>query len=199
MPEVTVKQYAEVIQIPVERLLEQLEEAGLAGKTADDAISDNEKTELLGYLRRKHGKENQAGPERITLRRKTVSEIKIPATGLGSRSKVRSKTVSVEVRKRRTYIKRSVIEEEALKRAQEAEEQRARTEAEQLARQEADKEAAAKAEEQAPAVTEPQPDIQVETPAGQVEEPAVAAGAETVEPAGRRHYPLRMHPNSRPI
>lgn len=179
MPEVTVKQYAEVIQIPVERLLEQLEEAGLAGKTADDAISDNEKTELLGYLRRKHGKENRAGPEKITLRRKTVSEIKIPATGVGSRSKVRSKTVSVEVRKRRTYIKRSVIEEEALKRAQEAEEQRARTEAEQLARQEAEKEAAAKAEEQA-AVTEPQPDVQVEAPAGQVEGPA-AAGAETAE------------------
>lgn len=183
MPEVTVKQYAEVIQIPVERLLEQLEEAGLAGKTADDAISDNEKTELLGYLRRKHGKENRAGPEKITLRRKTVSEIKIPATGVGSRSKVRSKTVSVEVRKRRTYIKRSVIEEEALKRAQEAEEQRARTEAEQLARQEAEKEAAAKAEEQAAAVTEPQPEVRVEAPAGQVEEPAVAAGAETVEAA----------------
>ena len=180
MPEVTVKQYAEVIQIPVERLLEQLEEAGLAGKTADDAISDNEKTELLGYLRRKHGKENRAGPEKITLRRKTVSEIKIPATGVGSRSKVRSKTVSVEVRKRRTYIKRSVIEEEALKRAQEAEEQRARTEAEQLARQETEKEAAAKAEEQAAAVTEPQPGVQVEAPAGQVEEPAAAA-AETAE------------------
>ena len=184
MPEVTVKQYAEVIQIPVERLLEQLEEAGLAGKTADDAISDNEKTELLGYLRRKHGKENQAGPERITLRRKTVSEIKIPATGMGSRSKVRSKTVSVEVRKRRTYIKRSVIEEEALKRAQEAEEQRARTEAEQLARQEAEKEAAAKAEEPAPAVTEPQPEVRVEASTMQAEEAAVAAGAEAVEVIG---------------
>jgi len=112
MPEVTVKQYAEVIQIPVERLLEQLQEAGLSAKSEDDRISDNEKTELLGYLRRKHGKDNQSGPERITLRRKTMSEIKMPATGVGSRSKVRSKTVSVEVRKRRTYIKRGVIEEE---------------------------------------------------------------------------------------
>ncbi len=181
MPEVTVKQYAEVIQIPVERLLEQLEEAGLAGKSADDAISDNEKTELLGYLRRKHGKENQAGPERITLRRKTVSEIKIPATGLGSRSKVRSKTVSVEVRKRRTYIKRSVIEEEALKRTQELEEQRARTEAaEQQARLEADKEAAAKADEQAQVVTETQPDVLEQAAPGQVEEFIAVAGAEPV-------------------
>ncbi|MCY4362790.1 MAG: translation initiation factor IF-2 [Gammaproteobacteria bacterium] len=182
MPEVTVKQYAEVIQIPVERLLEQLEEAGLAGKSADDAISDNEKTELLGYLRRKHGKENQAGPERITLRRKTVSEIKIPATGLGSRSKVRSKTVSVEVRKRRTYIKRSVIEEEALKRAQELEEQAARTEAaEQQARLEAEKEAAAKAEEQAQVVTEPQPDAREQAAPGQAAELTAAAAAEPVE------------------
>ena len=182
MPEVTVKQYAEVIQIPVERLLEQLQEAGLVGKSADDAISDNEKTELLGYLRRKHGKENQAGPERITLRRKTVSEIKIPATGLGSRSKVRSKTVSVEVRKRRTYIKRSVIEEEALKRAQELEEQTARTEAaEQQARLEAEKEAAAKAEEQAQVVTEPQPDAQEQAAPEQAEQLTAAAAAETVE------------------
>ena len=182
MPEVTVKQYAEVIQIPVERLLEQLEEAGLAGKSADDAISDNEKTELLGYLRRKHGKENQAGPERITLRRKTVSEIKIPATGLGSRSKVRSKTVSVEVRKRRTYIKRSVIEEEALKRAQELEEQTARTEAaEQQARLEAEKEAVAKAEEQAQVVTGPQPDAREQAAPEQAAELTAAAAAEPVE------------------
>ena len=185
MPEVTVKQYAEVIQIPVERLLEQLEEAGLAGKSADDAISDTEKTELLGYLRRKHGKENEAGPERITLRRKTVSEIKIPATGLGSRSKVRSKTVSVEVRKRRTYIKRSVIEEEALKRAQELEEQRARTEAaEQQARLEAEQEAAAKTDEQAQPVTETRPDVREQAAPAQVEEFVAVAGAEPVEEAG---------------
>ena len=158
MPEVTVKQYAEVIQIPVERLLEQLEQAGLAGKSAEDWISDNEKTELLGYLRRKHGKENQAGPERITLRRKTLSEIKMPASGQSSRSKIRSKTVSVEVRKRRTYIKRSVIEEEALKRAQEAEEQRAKAEAE-LARREVEKEAAVKLEEQSAPAESPQPAV----------------------------------------
>ena len=148
MPEVTVKQYAEVIHISVEKLLEQLEEAGLAVKSAEDRISDNEKTELLGYLRRKHGKENKAGPEKITLRRKTISEIKMPVTGLGNRSKVRSKTVSVEVRKRRTYIKRSVIEEAALKRVQEAEAQQAKADAEQLARQDAQKVVPVEAQEQ---------------------------------------------------
>ena len=180
MPEVSVKQYAEVIQIPVERLLEQLEEAGLAVKSADDSISDNEKTELLGYLRRKHGKEHQAGPERITLRRKTLSEIKMPVSGQGNRSKIRSKTVSVEVRKRRTYIKRSVIEEEALKRAQEIEEQQAKAEAEELARREAEKKAAAKLEEQAAPADSPQPAVPAETETVPAAEPAVASEPEPV-------------------
>ncbi|MCY4153712.1 MAG: translation initiation factor IF-2 [Gammaproteobacteria bacterium] len=158
MPEVTVKQYAEVIRIPVDRLLEQLQEAGLPAKNADDRISDDEKTELLGYLRRKHGKENRSGPEKITLRRKTISEIKLPATGAGNRlSKVRSKTVSVEVRKRRTYIKRGVIEEEAARRAQETEErlQQARLAEEEVqARVQTEQEAAAVVAEAAPATVD---------------------------------------------
>lgn len=190
MPEVTVKQYAEVIQIPVERLLEQLQDAGLSAKSEDDRISDNEKTELLGYLRRKHGKDNQSGPERITLRRKTLSEIKMPATGLGSRSKVRSKTVSVEVRKRRTYIKRGVIEEEALKRAQEAEEQQARAEAEERARQaESERETAARREETAPAVETPQPAIPGDGAAAQVVETAMVSEPEAEEEAVSQAVP----------
>ena len=191
MPEVTVKQYAEVIQIPVERLLEQLQEAGLSAKSAEDRISDNEKTELLGYLRRKHGKDNQSGPERITLRRKTMSEIKMPATGAGSRSKVRSKTVSVEVRKRRTYIKRSVIEEEALKRAQEAEERQAKIEAEEQARQaEAEREAAAQQQETAPAVETPQPGAPEEAAAEQVAEPAPVSEPEAEAETAARELPV---------
>lgn len=185
MPEVTVKQYADVIQIPVERLLEQLEEAGLAGKTADDSISDTEKTELLGYLRRKHGKENKSGPEKITLRRKTISEIKMPASGLGGRSKVRSKTVSVEVRKRRTYIKRSVIEEAALKRAQEAEELKARAEAEQQARQEAEKAAAETAAEQATTVENLQSADQEAVPAVPAGEPGIVSEPEPEQDESR--------------
>lgn len=189
MPEVTVKQYAEVIQIPVERLLEQLQEAGLSAKSEDDRISDNEKTELLGYLRRKHGKDNKSGPERITLRRKTISEIKMPATGLGSRSKVRSKTVSVEVRKRRTYIKRGVIEEEALKRAQEAEERQARIEAEERARLEAEREAAAQQEETAPAVETPQPAAPGDDMAAQAAETAMVAEPEVAEETAAQAMP----------
>ena len=198
MPEVTVKQYAEVIQIPVERLLEQLQEAGLSAKSEDDRISDNEKTELLGYLRRKHGKDNQSGPERITLRRKTMSEIKMPATGPGSRSKVRSKTVSVEVRKRRTYIKRGVIEEEALKRAQEAEERQAKIDAEEQARQaEAEREAAARREEKAPAVETPQPAAPEEDAAAQAAETATVSEPGVEAEAAGQDLPVEEAAQSR--
>jgi len=110
MPEVTVKQFADVVGISVERLLEQLEEAGLEDKSAGDAISDEEKSDLLVHLRRKHGKDDSTEPKKITLKRKTISEIKVPIATQG-RGKTRSKTVNVEFRKKRTYVKRSVIEE----------------------------------------------------------------------------------------
>ena len=110
MPEVTVGQFAEVVGISVERLLEQLQEAGFAGKAAHDNITDAEKSELLSYLRRKHGKQDSPEPRKITLKRKTLSEIKVPLAVQG-RGKSRSKTVSVEFRKKRTYVKRSAIEE----------------------------------------------------------------------------------------
>ena len=118
MPEVTVREYADVIGITVERLQEQLQEAGIAERSADDRLSDAEKAELLGFLRRKHGKDDESEPKKITLKRKTVSELKVPVSSQG-RGKPRSKTVSVEFRKRRTYAKRSMLEEEAAKRADE--------------------------------------------------------------------------------
>jgi len=110
MPEVTIRQFADVVGIPPDRLLEQLEAAGFEGKTAEDMITDDEKTELLSYLRRKHGKTDSAEPRKITLKRKTLSEIKVPVAAQG-RGKIRSKTVSVEFRKRRTYVRRKDIEE----------------------------------------------------------------------------------------
>jgi translation initiation factor IF-2 len=115
MPDVTVSQYADVIGIPVDRLIEQLTEAGISEKSASDVITDIEKSELLGFLRRKHGKEASSEPRKITLKRKSVSEIKVPVSTPGSRTKQRSKTVSVEHRKKRTYAKRGVIEEEEAK------------------------------------------------------------------------------------
>jgi translation initiation factor IF-2 len=113
MPEVTVSQFADVVGISVERLVEQLQEAGFMDKSANDTISDEEKTELLTYLRRKHGKNESAEPRKITLKRKTLSEIKVPVATTG-RGKIRSKMVSVEFRKKRTYVKRSEIEEKEM-------------------------------------------------------------------------------------
>ncbi|MDH5692375.1 MAG: translation initiation factor IF-2 [Gammaproteobacteria bacterium] len=118
MSEVTIRQFAEVVGIPVDRLLVQLGEAGLAEKTADEAITDDEKMQLLSYLRSRRGdnnKEVDAGPRKITLKRKSVSELKqsAPAARITSsragRGEGRSRTVSVEVRKKRTYVKRSEI------------------------------------------------------------------------------------------
>ncbi|NNE38672.1 MAG: translation initiation factor IF-2, partial [Gammaproteobacteria bacterium] len=159
MPDVTVSQYADVIGIPVERLIEQLNEAGISEKSPEDVISDVEKSELLGFLRSKHGKDSSSEPRKITLKRKSVGEIKVPVSTPGSRLKQRSKTVSVEYRKKRTYAKRGVLEEEeaeqkALLEEQKLEEEKLRQqEAEQLAA-EAIEEAKEKDEAQDVAIVE---------------------------------------------
>jgi len=109
MSEVTVKQFADVVGIPVDRLLAQLGEAGLAEKSADETISDDEKMQLLGYLRGRRGEGDapSAEPRRITLTRKSVSEIKLPpAQTRPGQLKAPVRTVSVEVRKSKTYVKR---------------------------------------------------------------------------------------------
>jgi translation initiation factor IF-2 len=106
MPDITIGEFANDVGVSVERIQEQLVEAGLSTKNAKDVITDVEKSELLSFLRKKHGKDSGDGPRKITLRRKTVSELKVPVANQG-RSKPRSKTVSIEFRKRRTYAKRS--------------------------------------------------------------------------------------------
>lgn len=118
MAEVTVRQLADVVGIPIDRLLGQLESAGVEVKDADDKISDQEKLRLLQHLRTSHGvvETAEATPKRITLRRKVVGELR-QATGAG-----KTKTVNVEVRKRRLYVKRSALDEEAGKQQPEVEE-----------------------------------------------------------------------------
>ena len=108
MSDVTVRQLAEVVGIPLDRLLTQLGDAGLAVNSADDMLSDAEKLKLLSYLRQSHGKDQPAGtePKKVTLQRRTVSELK-----QGKVTGKSVKTVSVEVRKKRTYIKRSELPE----------------------------------------------------------------------------------------
>ncbi|MGH8298877.1 MAG: translation initiation factor IF-2 associated domain-containing protein, partial [Steroidobacteraceae bacterium] len=130
----TVSQFAEVLKVPVDRLLVQLDQAGIKVQGPDDRISDDAKLELLTHLRRSHGgaeSERDAAPRRITLRRKTQSELKL-ASAQG-----RARTVNVEVRQKRTYIKRDVLQEQA--RHQQDELDQKRHEAEEVARRESER------------------------------------------------------------
>lgn len=115
MAEVTIKHLATMLDIPADKLLAQLAEAGMHFKGPDQAVSSTEKMKLLGFLRRAHGKAEDASetitaPTHVTLSRRKVSEIKVSS---GSGRAATSKTVAVEVRAKRTYVKRSVIADES--------------------------------------------------------------------------------------
>jgi translation initiation factor IF-2 len=140
MSDVTVKQFAEVVGVPTDRLLVQLGEAGLAVSDENATISDTEKTQLLDFLRQSHGNRGSlsAGSNnKITLKRKTQTELraKVPAgrgpAGRGAeRIRPESKTVTVEVRKKRTYVKRADLMAEEQQRLEVEAEEQARIQAE---------------------------------------------------------------------
>jgi translation initiation factor IF-2 len=152
MADVTVEQFAEVLKVPVEKLLAQLDEAGIKVSGSGDKISDDAKLELLTHLRRSHGQSDTpstvATPRRITLKRKSQSELRL------SGAQGRSRTVNVEVRRKRTYIKRDVLEEQAQKEQEELdrqrreEEERAEAKVREQERLKAEKEEAARLEEE---------------------------------------------------
>ncbi len=135
MADVTVAQFAEVLKVPVDKLLVQLEQAGIQVSGPQDVISDEAKLELLTHLRRSHGQTAEAtgtvaAPRKITLQRKRQSEIKLAGTA------GRARTVNVEVRTKRTYVKRDVLEEQSKAQPEETEEQkRAAEEAARLERE----------------------------------------------------------------
>jgi translation initiation factor IF-2 len=121
MADVTVAQFAEVLKVPVDRLLQQLDQAGIKVESAEDMISEDAKHELLTHLRRSHGRDDgqaDAAPRKITLRRKSQSELKL-ASPQG-----RARTVNVEVRSKRTYVKREVLEDQARHQQEELDRQR---------------------------------------------------------------------------
>jgi translation initiation factor IF-2 len=126
MTQVTVKELAQVVNTPVERLLQQMSEAGLPHKSAEQAVTDSEKQALLAHLKSSHGDSKTEEPRKITLKRKTVSTLRVAG----------SKTISVEVRKKKTFVKRSAEEIEAEKQRDLAE-QRAASEAARLKAEEA--------------------------------------------------------------
>lgn len=105
MSEVTVKQLAESVGTPVEKLLTQMKAAGLPQKKESEKVSDEQKQTLLAHLKNSHGDSADA-PKKITLKRKVTTTLK---TGGGARAK----TISIEVRKKRTYVKRDAVEESA--------------------------------------------------------------------------------------
>ncbi|AHK78587.1 translation initiation factor IF-2 [Ectothiorhodospira haloalkaliphila] len=107
MTDVTVKQLSEMVGTPVERLLEQLSEAGVSVSDPDQMVTEEQKFKLLEHLRKAHGKSEEDGQgRRITLRRRSTTELKVAG------AQGRAKTVSVEVRKRRTYVKGGATEPE---------------------------------------------------------------------------------------
>ena len=95
MAQVTVDKLAQTVGASVERLLKQMKEAGLSHASADASVSDEEKQILLGYLKGLHGNISSE-PRKITLRRKTLTTLR----------SANRKTVNIEVRKKRTYVKR---------------------------------------------------------------------------------------------
>ena len=81
MSEITVKQLADDVGIPVDLLISQLERASLPKSGAEDIITEDEKRKLLTHLRESHGKSQPGatgGPKKITLKRKTVTELRQP-------------------------------------------------------------------------------------------------------------------------
>ncbi|MDN3701098.1 translation initiation factor IF-2 [Vibrio artabrorum] len=143
MTQLTVKALSEEIGTPVDRLIEQLADAGMK-KTGSDQVSDSEKQSLLTHLKKEHGDTSgESEPTRLTLQRKTRSTLSVAAGG------GKSKDVQVEVRKKRTYVKRSTIEDEAKREAEELAKREAEEKAQREAQEQAKRDAAEKAQREA--------------------------------------------------
>lgn len=138
MSEISVKQLAEETKVSVDRILQQFADAGIT-KSKDDSVTEKEKQKLVSFLKKEHGE--ATSPTRLTLKRKTRSTI---SNGKND--------VQVEVRRKRHYVKRSVVEEE--KQAEAEAQAKAEAEAKAKAEAEAKKAAEAKAKAEAEAKKE---------------------------------------------
>ncbi|MDO6489612.1 translation initiation factor IF-2 [Colwellia sp. 4_MG-2023] len=181
MADITVAELAKEIGTPVERLVSQLADSGVS-KSENDVISQDEKESLLGYLKKQHGDESEAKPNKLTLNRKTKSTLTM---GHGSKAK----SVNVEVRKKRTYVKRSEIEEQELAEAAAKEEAEIAAKAEAEAKAKA--ELAAKEAENARAVALAKAEAEAERKA--------AAKAEAAEKAKQAAAEKAKNPEKPPV
>ncbi|AFI84131.1 translation initiation factor IF-2 [Methylophaga nitratireducenticrescens] len=135
MSDMKVKDLADTVGITPERLVEQLNEAGIKVSKTDDLITEDQKQSLLQFLQQRHGKsasKNEASLKKITLKRKSVSEIKLG----GGTSRQAGKSVSVEVRKKRTFVKRAEVETNSAQSEKPVVVSQAQANAEEVARQE---------------------------------------------------------------
>ncbi len=178
MSTITIKAFAQQIGIEPERLVKQLNDAGVAGKTVDDSLRDEEKRTLLDFLR--GGSASDAAPAaaaagrgKITLKKKTTSEIQqTTKTGV-------ARTVQVQTKKRRTFVKREVLEQ------QEAERQQAESErqAEEAAQIEQERIALQQAEQQQAEAAQAEENATLEAEAAAKAEAAAQAEAEAAAKA----------------
>lgn len=190
MSDNSVKQLAQALGLSADKLLEQMAQAGIAKASADEVVTSTEKVKLLGFLRRQHGKREEApaeaeAPRQITLRRKKVGELTV------SSGAAKGKVVNIEVRQKRTLVKRpteaaeqpvdaereralALLRESEAQRAEEerrlreADERRAREEAERQAAEAARREAEARAAAEAAGVVEVEAPVE-STPAARAE------------------------------
>lgn len=208
MSDNSVKQLAQALGLTAEKLLEQMAQAGIAKASADEVVTSTEKVKLLGFLRRQHGKREEApaeaeAPRQITLRRKKVGELTV------SSGAAKGKVVNIEVRQKRTLVKRPTEAAEqpvdaerehalALLReseAQRAEEERRLREADdRRAREEAERQAAeaAKREAEARAAVEAAAPAGEEAPAAAESTPAARAEAARRKEEKAREKPVKV-------
>ncbi len=170
MSQVTIDSFAKRIGIGVDKLINQLEQAGVSGKSETDMLEDGEKIRLLQFLKGDSG-QNQVAKERISLKSKTRNQIRQTSrTGA-------ARVVHVEIKKRRTFVKRGVLEAEQA----EMEAKKAAVEAERLRLQQAQQTARA-AEQQAQKAAEQELLAESQDPEQSHQESTETRAAESIEP-----------------
>ncbi len=179
MADVTVKELADVVKTSVDNLLVQMKEAGLTQSAADQAVSEEEKQTLLLHLKKSHGA--AASTKKITLQRKETSTLK---TGQGGK-----KSVAIEVRKKRTYVKRDDTDAAQAEETRLAAEEQARIAAEAEAKAAAEAAEAVKSKEEAPAPTEAPAKVAATTEGKPKEAVKEAAAKPKAKPAAVKAKP----------
>ncbi|HET7931577.1 MAG TPA: translation initiation factor IF-2 [Rhodanobacteraceae bacterium] len=205
MSDITIRQLANTLRTPEDKLLAQLAEAGMRFDGPEQVISNREKAKLLEFLRSNHGKQSSAAvaaPRQVTLNRRKVSEITVAGSGRGAAAK----TVNVEVRARRTYVKRAAVpaaaggvvdseREDALRKLKESQEQHDRevaelAEVDRRRKQEQEEQAAAEAERKR---AEEERAREAAEAAAQDATNAAPAAEATAAPARRHEAPKPQH------